>query len=103
MLRDNLTLAIERMVNTTYLRELEAAAAADNINTTQANRVCGTDDDNMTHAVKPWYYYRNDAINDSAGRYRSVVSLAQRYTLQRNNSIDCAYCGIFNTDSYACH
>lgn len=51
-LRVNLSVAIVAMVNTTYLDELEAAAAADdNANVTLVD-VCAVEGDNTTHAVE---------------------------------------------------
>ena len=47
-LRVNLSVAIVAMVNTTYLRQLEAAAG-DDYNKTD---VCAVDGDNKTHAVE---------------------------------------------------
>jgi len=50
-LRVNLSVAIVAMVNTTYLRQLEAAAR-DVSNVTEDSRsVCAVDGENMTEAV----------------------------------------------------
>jgi len=53
-LRVNLSVAIVAMVNTTYLRELEAAADDNDGNWTQdvGHDVCARDGDNATQAVQ---------------------------------------------------
>ena len=50
-LRVNLSVAIVAMVNTTYLRELEAAAAQQD-NDTSLVDVCAVDGDNQTHVAQ---------------------------------------------------